>query len=83
MGEAGLYCGASNPHQYRTEFGWAVDLIGFRNTLDIVASRYGLSVIITENGRGARDKVEEDGSIHDPYRIDYLRRHLEHRRFLT
>ncbi len=83
MGEAGLYCGASNPHQYRTEFGWAVDLIGFRNTLDMVASRYGLPVIITENGLGARDKVEEDGSIHDPYRIDYLRRHLEHRRFLT
>ena len=83
MGEAGLYCGASNPHQYRTEFSWAVDPIGFRNTLDMVASRYGRPVIITENGLGARDKVEEDGSIHDPYRIDYLRRHLEHRRFLT
>ncbi|MCE2138531.1 family 1 glycosylhydrolase, partial [Streptococcus thermophilus] len=25
---------------------------------------------------GARDKVEADGSIHDPYRIDYLRAHI-------
>lgn len=25
---------------------------------------------------GAYDKVEEDGSIHDPYRIDYLRKHI-------
>ncbi|TAR54783.1 6-phospho-beta-glucosidase, partial [Lactiplantibacillus plantarum] len=29
-----------------------------------------------ENGLGARDKVEADGSIHDPYRIDYLRAHI-------
>lgn len=77
VGEEGLYRGASNPHLYRTEFGWEVDPIGFRNTLDMVASRYGLPIIITENGLGARDTVEEDGSVHDPYRIDYLRKHLE------
>ena len=26
---------------------------------------------------GAYDKVEENGEIHDPYRIDYLREHIE------
>ena len=30
-----------------------------------------------ENGLGARDEAEEDGSINDDYRIDYLRAHIE------
>ena len=30
-----------------------------------------------ENGLGARDEIEPDGSINDDYRIDYLRRHIE------
>lgn len=32
---------------------------------------------IAENGLGAFDTLEADGSIHDPYRIDYLRAHIE------
>ncbi len=34
-------------------------------------------LFIVENGLGARDKVEEDGSIHDPYRIAYLSAHVK------
>ena len=30
-----------------------------------------------ENGVGAKDVVEEDGSIHDPYRIEYFRSHFK------
>jgi 6-phospho-beta-glucosidase len=30
-----------------------------------------------ENGLGAHDKVEEDGSIVDDYRISYFREHIE------
>lgn len=59
-----------------TEFNWEVDPLGFRNTLNEVYSRYALPIIITENGLGAYDKVEEDGSINDDYRIDYLRDHI-------
>ena len=33
--------------------------------------------MIVENGLGAVDKVEPDGSIHDTYRIDYLRTHIQ------
>jgi len=29
-----------------------------------------------ENGLGARDEIEADGSINDDYRIDYLRKHI-------
>ena len=32
--------------------------------------------MIVENGLGAFDKIEEDGSINDDYRIDYLRKHI-------
>lgn len=39
--------------------------------------RYQLPIIITENGLGAFDKVEEDGSVRDPYRINYLKQHIE------
>ena len=33
--------------------------------------------MVVENGMGAYDEVEEDGSIHDPYRIDYLKSHIK------
>ena len=39
--------------------------------------RYQKPLFIVENGLGAVDKVEADGSIHDTYRIDYLRAHIE------
>ncbi len=33
--------------------------------------------MIVENGLGALDTIEEDGSIQDDYRIDYLRKHIQ------
>lgn len=77
MGEGGFYRGVPNEHLQHTEFGWEIDPVGFRNTLNRVAGRYALPIIITENGLGASDRVEADGSIHDSYRIDYLRAHIE------
>ncbi len=32
--------------------------------------------MVVENGLGARDEIEADGSINDDYRIDYLRKHI-------
>ena len=39
--------------------------------------RYQIPLMIVENGLGTYDKVEKDGSIHDLYRIDYLREHIK------
>ena len=75
-GAAGVYKGFRNPNLLTTEFGWEIDPAGFRATLREIYSRYHLPMIITENGLGAYDKME-DGKIHDPYRIEYLRRHIE------
>lgn len=38
--------------------------------------RYGLPVVITENGTSLCDWVSLDGAVHDPQRIDFLQRHL-------
>ncbi|WP_027109081.1 glycoside hydrolase family 1 protein [Lacticigenium naphthae] len=60
-----------------TEFGWEVDPVGMRNTINEMYSRYRLPLIITENGLGQRDTLSADGKIHDDYRIDYLQKHIE------
>ena len=65
-----------NKHLPMTEFGWPIDPEGFRFTLNEIYSRYRLPVLITENGIGAKDNLE-DGKIHDEYRIDYLKQHIE------
>lgn len=74
-GEAGIYKGFTNPYLMKTEFGWEIDPIGFRATIRELYSRYRLPLLVTENGLGAYDKLE-DGKVHDPYRIHYLREHI-------
>jgi 6-phospho-beta-glucosidase len=75
--EPGVYKSYANPNLLRTEFGWEIDPEGFRATMREMYSRYHLPMIVTENGLGAYDKLTEDGKIHDNYRIEYLRRHIE------
>lgn len=66
-----------NPEIPASAWGWSIDPIGLRIALNEYWDRYQKPLYITENGLGAYDKVEEDGSIHDPYRVDYLRAHIE------
>jgi 6-phospho-beta-glucosidase len=74
--EPGWFKGVKNPYLPVTEFGWEIDPEGFRVTMREMYSRYRLPMIVTENGLGAYDKLEEDGKIHDTYRINYLRDHI-------
>ena len=61
-----------------SDWGWAIDPKGLRYTLRAIDGRYnGIDQFIVENGLGAYDKVEADGSVNDQYRIDYLRAHIE------
>lgn len=75
--EPGIYKTFANPNLLRTEFGWEIDPIGFRATVREMYSRYRLPLLVTENGLGAYDTLTEDGKVHDPYRIEYLRKHIE------
>lgn len=69
--------GIKNTYLETSDLGWQIDPIGLRWTLNDFYDRYQLPLFIVENGLGAYDKVEEDGSIHDDYRIDYLQKHIE------
>ncbi|GEA30895.1 glycoside hydrolase family 1 protein [Clostridium diolis] len=70
--------GAENPYLKTSDWGWQIDPDGLRYTLNKLAGRYPhLPLMIVENGFGAKDKVEEDGAIHDQYRIDYFREHIK------
>lgn len=75
-GEVGLYRAVKNDHLPVNAFGWEIDPVGFRTTMRRLWDRYRLPLIITENGSGAFDELV-DGRVHDDYRIDYLRRHIE------
>ena len=57
-------------------WGWSIDPLGLRSLLNLFYDRYQCPIYITENGVGYYDKVE-DGQIHDDYRIDYLKAHIE------
>lgn len=69
--------GGKNPYLKATQWGWQIDPIGLRMALNNLYDRYQLPLFIVENGMGAVDKFEEDGSIIDDYRIDYLKAHIE------
>ena len=75
LGEEGVYRAAENPFVSKTKYGWVIDPEGFRYTLRKVYERYRLPILITENGIGAPDRLE-NGQIHDDYRIEFIRRHL-------
>lgn len=65
-----------NPHIKASEWGWPVDPTGLRITLNEINARYRKPIFVVENGFGAKD-VLEDGKVHDPYRIDYLKNHIK------
>lgn len=74
--EDGFWIGVRNPNFEYTEFGWQIDPKGFRITLRSLFDRYRLPLLVTENGLGAYDTIEKDGTISDDYRINYLYNHI-------
>lgn len=65
-----------NNYTTENEWGWNVDPVGLRIALRKMYDRYKLPIMITENGFGYRD-VLEDGQVNDDYRIEYLKMHIE------
>lgn len=74
--QGNMTIGDKNPYLPSTDWGWQIDPDGLRYALNEIYDRYEIPIMVVENGMGARDKVEADGSIHDTYRIDYLRKHV-------
>ena len=72
-----LVMATKNPYLKSSEWGWQMDPIGLRVTLNQMYDRYHLPLFVAENGLGTSDVLEPDGTIHDPYRIDYFRTHVQ------
>ena len=66
-----------NPYLEASDWGWTVDPLGFRITMNTLYERYQKPLFVVENGLGAYDTPDENGVIQDDYRIDYLRAHIE------
>ena len=72
-----------NPYLQKTE--WmdkGIDPTGLHIGMRKVYDRYGLPMIVTENGMAYSETLGEDGCIHDPYRVDYFRLHIEQLRLM-
>ena len=74
--EGNLFKSAKNPYLKFSEWGWPIDPLGLRITLNQVYDRYQKPLFIVENGLGALDCPNADGYVADDYRIDYLREHI-------
>lgn len=72
-----VFASAKNPYLKVSEWGWPIDPMGFRITLNALYDRYQKPLFVVENGLGAIDTISKDGTIDDDYRIDYLKSHIE------
>ncbi|QWG30202.1 6-phospho-beta-glucosidase [Bacillus mycoides] len=74
--QGNIMSGIKNPFLKASDWGWEIDPTGLRISLNKLYDRYEVPLFVVENGLGAYDKVEEDGTINDDYRINYLREHM-------
>ncbi len=75
--DGNIATGFKNPYLKASDWGWQIDPQGLRYTLNEIYDRYRIPLMVVENGLGAKDTLEADGTVHDSYRIDYLRAHIE------
>ena len=72
-----IFATLKNPYLNASEWGWQIDPLGLRITLNSLYDRYQKPLFIVENGLGAVDSPDENGNITDDYRIEYLRDHIK------
>ena len=71
------FMGKKNPYLKESDWGWAIDPKGLKFFMHEIYDRYQIPLMNCENGLGAFDTLEEDGTVHDQYRIDYMREHVK------
>lgn len=76
-GSGNFVMGVKNPYLETNAWGWATDPHCLRLACNTLYDRYHKPLWIVENGIGWDDKKEADGSVHDTYRIDYLRANVK------
>lgn len=71
-----IFASVKNPHLKASEWGWQIDPLGLRITMNALYDRYQKPLFIVENGLGAVDTPDENGYVDDQYRIEYLKAHI-------
>ena len=77
MANGNIFRMLKNPYLEASEWGWQIDPVGLRYSLNTLYDRYQKPIFIVENGLGAIDTIDENGEINDDYRIEYLREHIK------
>lgn len=72
-----LVNGVKNPYLKSSEWGWQIDPIGLRITLEKLYDRYQIPLLVAENGIGLRETLKPGQVIADDARIEYLKCHIE------
>ena len=75
--EGNVFATLKNPYLKASEWGWQIDPLGLRITMNSLYDRYQKPLFIVENGLGAVDIPDENGYVEDDYRIEYLREHIK------
>lgn len=75
--QGGFATGVENPYLETSDWGWPIDPIGLRYTLNVLQERYEVPLMIVENGIGLHETPDENGIVQDDARIAYLRSHIE------
>ncbi|MCC3237158.1 family 1 glycosylhydrolase, partial [Pediococcus acidilactici] len=65
-----------NPYVAKSDWGWQIDPIGLRYSMNWMQDRWHKPQFIVENGFGAYDQKTADGQVHDDYRIKYFHDHI-------
>lgn len=66
-----------NPYIKANDWGWGIDPIGLRIALNEYWDRYQLPLMITENGMGFYESLDDQGELFDDYRMAFLKAHIQ------
>ncbi|KXT76809.1 6-phospho-beta-glucosidase [Streptococcus sp. DD12] len=75
--DGNIFASVKNPYLESSEWGWQIDPLGLRITLNQIWDRYQKPLFIVENGLGAVDTPDDNGYVADDYRIAYLAAHIK------
>lgn len=72
----GIIRSVKNQYLKATAWGWQIDPLGLRLSLNQLYQRYKKPLMIVENGFGAADEFV-DGTVHDVQRMEYFKAHIQ------
>ena len=80
-GDTGGLTGKENPYLKGCSpepWCWPIDPAGIRYVLNTYYDRYHLPLFIVENGIGLDENINENGTIEDDFRMEYIEDHLKY-----